>query len=247
MPSIVAENKSSVEDTGLISAIPDAPLNGEEESNNKDLHSNLRQILIASFAAIALVGGTALYITRPWNPNAYVIHATQDADRSAEGNVAPVSHLSSQDTSENKKQQENAQAAANALEAYKVDLASYSQRADELRERLNKQLMNNDAAMGEQGEREASSLRDEFAARTAEMQGMELYSEELTSKREKLTLLAGYLQGKLNVLADAWTTSVRLSGTLEWDGSVRSVLAGASSEYSYQEWHDLFTNAYGTL
>ena len=81
----------------LESAIPPVPEAGDDGAERQDARSHLRLVMVAALAALLVVGGTALYITRPWDPDAYRTHAVEDADTSQEGFPGTVTHLEGQD------------------------------------------------------------------------------------------------------------------------------------------------------
>ncbi len=80
------------------SAIPSEP-GPESATVRHDRMPRTRVLMVAAAAAIALAGGTALWITHPWDPNLYVTHSKTDADTSMAGYPGYISSLSGQDGS----------------------------------------------------------------------------------------------------------------------------------------------------
>ena len=83
------------------SAIPPTPEDGYHDDAAMERFPRWRVILLAAVASVLVVGGGALAIFRPWDPDAYVTHATEDADTSMEGFPGFVQSLSGQDKKAN--------------------------------------------------------------------------------------------------------------------------------------------------
>ena len=83
---------------GVESAIP--PEDGVELGGQRaDRMPRQRSVLLAVLLAVLVVGGAALLITHPWNPEATRISATTPADTSMQGFPGFLDSLSGQDTS----------------------------------------------------------------------------------------------------------------------------------------------------
>ncbi len=80
------------------SAIP-SEASPESATVRHDRMPRTRVLMVAAVAAIALAGGTALWITHPWDPSLYVTHAQTDADTSMAGYPGYISSLTGQDGS----------------------------------------------------------------------------------------------------------------------------------------------------
>ncbi len=80
----------------IVSAIPN--VEGPFSVTSANERMPRRRVFIFAFvAALAVVGGSTLAITQPWNPQAYSTKATEQADTSKAGYPGEVSKLSGQD------------------------------------------------------------------------------------------------------------------------------------------------------
>ena len=122
-------NDASDKPVTLVSAIPDTTLDGTEVLLTEEHESRGRLIALALVAAVALVGGATLYITRPWDPNAYAIHALEDADTSMEGFPGLRTHLS-QDASARNEERAHEQQADASLDAFRATMDECALEAD---------------------------------------------------------------------------------------------------------------------
>lgn len=89
-----ASEASDADDERAVAPMPEELRATHEQRINGNL------ALIAACVALVLVGGAALIITRPWDPNPYSISATVAADTSMEGYPGKKSHLNDQDRTE---------------------------------------------------------------------------------------------------------------------------------------------------
>lgn len=152
----------------IISAIPNAEEPFSATSANERMPRR-RVFIFAFVAALAVVGGTTLAITQPWNPQAYSTKATEEADTSKAGYPGEVSKLSGQDKGISVKS-----AADLDAETFQTLSDAYTQMAD-LRTKL--------------GDSE-SRLRSDIAAETVD--------GDIDSSAKSVDLASGYDEAKQN-------------------------------------------------
>ena len=225
----------------LVSAIPDTTIDGTEVLLTEEHESRGRLIALALAAAVALVGGATLYITRPWDPNAYAIHAFEDADTSMEGYPGLRTHLS-QDASARDEEQALEQQADASLDAFRTAMADHSLEADAIEADLESYIAG-EAYDASDVERRAHRLRETFAGELEGVEGIRVSAGPVEDKRQSLLVLAGYLTGELETLDRAAALVSQGNDRMLAVANAKDALAGGIDGYSFDEWRDLYLNA----
>lgn len=83
----------------LESAIPPTGADADTPSAAPDVMPRMRRLIFAAVVAVVVVGGAALWITHPWDPNANDTRATVPYDTSNAGFPGEVDSLNAQDKS----------------------------------------------------------------------------------------------------------------------------------------------------
>ena len=240
-PDAEGEEAREVE---LKSAIPPAPTEGEARVSTDERRKRERMLLVAALAALLLVGGTTLYIARPWDPYAYRTHATEDADTSMEGFPGEKNHLSSQDLREE--------------EEYKAEVSKNAALLDSVYERLGKlgndtKQAHNDlvtrldggSASGDSEEMSAVfQIQQELNDIKSELEDMDTKDAQQQERSKELTVLMDYLRGAVDVLANAWSALASNNASLSSVSSARGIMNGGVGTRGFDEWYELFSNAY---
>ncbi len=229
----------------LVSAIPPDPSeNPEGLQAIEERPQKLRHLLIAATAALLLVGGGALFITRPWDPDAYTIHATTDADTSMEGFPGTVTHLSSQDRVEDAVWQAYLGDVDDFLTSYHDRMGEMSREAEVLYQTLPGIAPNADMSVVRDRALVSSRLREELIETSTLAARLVLPDTELDKRRDKLLVLSTYLRGELDILQQAWDAASKETDARAAGVAASDALRRASDGRSLNEWRDLFTNAY---
>ncbi|MDO4797285.1 MAG: zinc ribbon domain-containing protein [Coriobacteriales bacterium] len=229
----------------LVSAIPPDP-----SETPDDLHTieerprRLRLLLLAACAALVLVGGATLFITRPWDPEAYTIHATTDADTSMEGFPGTVTHLSSQDRIEDEVWQGYLGDVNGFLDGFYQRMGEMSLEAEVLYDSLSSLSSKGDMASVAGRSMAVAKLRDELIQTSTLATRLVLPDTKLDERRDKLLVLSTYLRGELDILEGAWTAASSEGNVDAASIAARIALQRASAGRDFSEWHDLFSNAY---
>ena len=164
-----------------------------------------RLVLAAVFSA-ALVGGLALAITHPWDPDRNSIRATTEADTSMAGFPGTVEALSGQDS--------DAEAAPEVLSgddatyaslarAYEK-LGSYASRADENEALFDEVAYDGTAEDRERGRRKADILAIDVSNLIDELGMVDVSSGTYAQERDNLLTLGNWLRNRVDVLSEAW-------------------------------------------
>ncbi len=231
---------------GFKSAVPPAPRNGGEAVPSAERSRHTRLVLLAAIAALVLVGGTAIFIVRPWNPNAYATHALVDADTSMEGFPGEWPYLSSQDHVEEGEYQTQLDVAVQQVNGVHERLGELAAALDSSYQAL-KAYMERGYVMGDDSTRasELVAAQKELEGCATELGDISFPKEtEFMKQRDDLLVLVGYMRGATDVLIEAWSTAVRENGSPDVVFHVRSIVEGDHSDYGFQEWFELFSNAY---
>ena len=230
---------------GLASAVPPMPQEGDEDGELiKDAPRRMRMVVTAVLAALVVVGGTTLYITRPWDPQAYSTHATEDADTSMEGFPGEVAHLSAQDRSAEAEQKEYEKKASKVMDGFFVRMGEMSGDADTLYQDLTTYFNTRDADGVAEKAASASALLEELDTTTKEIEGYTLEDDDLKSQRESILMLSSYLRGVLDTLNNAWAAAAESGAANGAADDAYAAFQWGSNGKSYDEWRTLFVNAY---
>lgn len=231
--------------TGFMSAIPPAPKKGESIPSDERLR-HTRMVLLAAAFALVLVGGGVLYIFRPWDPNAYATHAMEDADTSQDGFPGQKPHLTSQDHIEELEYRAQIeQAKSDATEIFD-HLEEQSVMLDESYEALQRYLERGYLSQADDlRASEVSAVMRELKESRATLEAIDFVDEpELVSRSEKIRVLVDYLDGAASVLSRACSATGQYDNSSDAVFEVRSILKGDAVTRGYEEWRELFANAY---
>ncbi len=229
----------------LVSAIPPDPSETPDELHApEERPKRLRLLLLAACAALVLVGGATLFITRPWDPEAYTIHATADADTSMEGFPGTVTHLPSQDRIEDEVWQGYLGDVTTFLDSFHDRMGAIFREAEVLYDTLPGSTATKDMETVANRSMAASKLREELIQTSTLATRLVLPDTELDERRDQLLVLSTYLRGELDILDKTWQAA-SMEGDIDSAGfAARIALQRASAGRDYSEWHDLFSNAY---
>lgn len=233
--------------SSLVSAIPPVPERGEDSVAPEASSTRVRLLLVAVVAASVLIGGTALFITRPWDPDAYVTHAKEDADTSMEGYPGRVSHLSSQDLIEDTERTQYLAAAEPALDAYLEHLRQIADKAIEQHEALDAFLDTGVLEDAQQHVEQTAALAEELGQATEEVAGLKLDASGLEGKQQSELLLGSYLEGWVGLLHDAWEGASKGMDDRSAYFAARGVLSEGREGKTLEEWRGLFENEYARV
>ena len=202
--------------------------------------------VVALVSAVLFVGGTTLYITRPWDPNAYAIHSFVDADTSMEGYPGVLTHLSGQDSVEAAEQQAYVDGAAGSLDTFEQQMGERAGEADSILSQLEAYLAGSDVDLSSLAT-STHALKDAFASEVAAMEALDLDGTELASRKQSLAMLAGYLTSEISMIDAAATDASHEHDRSLAVAAARSALAGGAGDSSAQAWRDLYRNALANL
>ena len=226
----------------LSSAIPPTPQPGEEDER-EDAFSHTRLLVMAVVAALVVVGGTALFITRPWDPNAYSTHATEDADTSMEGFPGTVSHLSAQDELEAAARSAYLRDGEKAIDEFVPLMVEIGDSCTALEGSTETYVTTGKKPEGTNYFNEIVDLKKRLHEGFDPIAELDMSGSDYETKHERLVVTCSYLVGRVETLYMIWEGSSR--NTQEGDALVaaRSAAEKGYEGRSLEEWRSLYNNS----
>ncbi len=240
---------SEADDTRSIPRIESAiPAERDPQSKvvaNEGMPSR-RSLTLAVVASALLICGIALAITHPWNPDAFSIKATQEADTSMAGFPGTVEALSGQDS--------NGSPAVEVLtgddatyaqlsEAY-GKLGSYARRADESEELFGEVGFGTNLDERTRGKREAEALAIDVSNLIDGLGEVDVTSGTYVTELEHLTTLGNWLRNRVDGLLAAWRADLESENPAAEEQRLRSILAADVGEDGRNAYKALFDDNY---
>ena len=231
-------------DAELKSAIPPSPKEGEALVSVDERRKRERMLLVAALAALLLVGGTTLYIARPWDPNAYRTHATEDADTSMEGFPGEKTHLSSQDLREEEEYKAAVAANEEVLNSTYTRLGELGNQTEQARDDLVARLEKGSTPNDSESMSKVFEMQQELNDIKSQLDGLDIKDSQQQERNKKLLVLVDYLRGAVDVLANAWSALANNDAATSSASYARGIINGGVGKRGFDEWYELFSNAY---
>lgn len=185
------------------SAIPSESTSGYA----RERMPHTKAVVMTALAALAIVGGAALIIAHPWDPNAFVTHNTNPRDTSKAGFPGTVDKLKGQDAST-----EDATTTLSADEANYKDLSSdYEQLVDMYKElaaaddSLETLAAGSDAKKLSSTSESVKQLTYSISNLISDVQGVDVSSGTYSDTKEHLLTLGNWLRNWCDSLHDAYS------------------------------------------
>ncbi len=242
-----SEDVTDADGPTLESALPPSPEENSDEVSTNNAPAHLRLVVVAVIAALLLVGGTALLITRPWDPNAYMTHATEDADTSMEGFPGTVTHLEGQDIIEGKERQAYLEDADKKMGDFILLLGNLSSECAELERPVEKYLESEELEEGSGRLDRVREMGEQLSVATDEIEGLDLRGSEYKASQGQALVTAQYLKGRVDTLCGVWEALESAEEPSSAIVAVKSAVTNGKDGRSLEEWRMLSDNAYATL
>lgn len=225
--------------TRIESAIPPA----SDEQSAEAVHDRIphvRAFVFAAVLAVVVVGGTALAITHPWNPNASNISATTPADTHLEGFPGTVDALSGQDKRQTgaNSSQEGSSDEQPTLSDYYSQLKDLADKIDKNEETLLSDGLSKDADARSAGQSDLTQVSIEVSNLITKTDQL---AADYGDAAKNLSTLGNWLRNRCDALARAWAISVASADPSKDESKIRSA-ADESDSYkalfdkNYQDW-----------
>lgn len=227
----------------LQSAIPPTGPDTFTPSSANDAMPRVRQLIVAGLAAIAIVGGAALLITHPWDPDANNTSAKTPYDTSNAGNPEVVKTLESQDKSASADEEETVSADPifDSLSGCYEQLKDYADRLDASEASLATTGVSGSADERSSGLSDAKALSIEISNTISTIEqtsdGAGAYTETISN----LKTLGNWLRNRCDALTSAWSAS---SASEDPSSDAASITSGISANPTYKKLFDDNYEAY---
>lgn len=189
---------------GLESAIPPTGPDSYTATSAPDVLPRLKQFIVAAGAAILIVGGSALAITHPWDPNANDISAKLPFDTSQAGSPGKIDALDSQDKFGSANKDESQDPIYDSLMSDYESLVSCAERIDASEAALADKGVSGTDEERSQGSSEAWAVSIEvsntISALGSTSDGAGAYAETISN----LKTLGNWLRNRCDALTSAW-------------------------------------------
>ncbi len=245
--SFDSTNEDAADSPTLESALPPSPEENPDEVSTNNAPAHLRLVVVAVIAALLLVGGSALLITRPWDPNAYMTHATEDADTSMEGFPGTVTHLEGQDIIEGKEREAYLKDADKKMGDFIALLGDLSNECAELERPVEEYLESEELEEGSGRLDRVREMSEQLSVTTAEIESLDLRGSEYKALQGQALVTAQYLKGRVDTLCGVWEALESAEEPSSAIVAVKSAVTNGKDGRSLEEWRMLSDNAYATL
>lgn len=229
----------------LASALPPAPEPGEDAGVG-EAPIRRRLVILATVAALIVVGGTTLYITRPWDPDAYITHATEEADTSEEGSVHSVSHLTGQDLIEDAERAEYLKDAETKVKDSITLMGEVADFCTTCEGKVDKLLLDGELPQ-ETGLEQLGTYRESLSSMYEDVSALDLRGSSYEGVAKNLLVVAQYLQGRVDTLYGVCEILEGATDVATATVAVEAKLASGSEGRSLEDWRRLYENAYASL
>lgn len=198
------DDRKTAESPKLESAVP-----AENEIRDPYHHENpmrLRHVLVASFAALLVVGSGILIITHPWDPHAFDTKATTPADTSQEGFPGQVDALKGQDSNsgDTGEVESGDQATYKKFNTTYQKFSEFSKSLEGSTSDLEKFGFTGDAKAVNDGKSNASQIDIDISNAISEIQSTDVSSGKYYSQQQDLIKMGNYLRNEADILLNAW-------------------------------------------
>lgn len=197
------------------SAIPSEP-DPESSTVHHDRMPRTRVLVLAAVAALALAGGTALWITHPWDPNLYVTHSRTDADTSMAGFPGYISALTGQDGSTPTTDASRDGSDSGAASAYQLisddydKLGAYAGKLDQSVSELVSTGVSGTAAERGAGKSAADQTAIEISNLIDDIASLDDAGGTYADDIANMTTLGNWLRNRSDAICKAWGASVAM-------------------------------------
>lgn len=204
--------------------------------------------MFAAIAALILVGGITLYITHPWNPNANVTHATEDADTSQAGYPGAVSSLKGQDSSSSTSSADSSTSSS----MYDTVSSAYEQLGT-IRDKLVSNQSTFDSVCTSStladrvsGKNDADSIATSLSNLISSLQQLD-QSTSYTSDIQNMVTLGNYLRNYSDALCESWSLDVAADDPSSTITSIKAPLTKQQGSSGTNSYVTLFDNNYSSM
>ncbi len=226
----------------LESAIP-----AENEIKDPYHHENpmhLKSVLVASFAALLVLGSAILLITHPWDPHAFDTRATTPADLSQEYVPDQVDALKGQDSgnADSGEIESGDEAMYKKFNETYKKFGEYSKSLESSTSDLEKFGFTGDAKAVTEGKNSANQLDIDIPNLISEIQSTDVSSGKYYSQQQDLIKMGNYLRNEADILLTAWKKAEQSTNPATEKSSILQPVKTSGANYA-----NLFSEAYAAF
>ena len=244
------EARRESDETGFLTRIESAIPGDDPEDSPGALHDRMphtRVFVFAAILALVVVGGTALAITHPWDPQATQTKAKTPADVSMSGFPGEVDSLSGQDKKDGEQGgSSTTQTTLDLLQATHEKLGELAEDVDESEQSLRDLVAGSGSGDAEDGLEAARSISISVSNAIASLDQLTYSGDEYGEDIDNLQTLGSWLRNRCDALTSAWELAEGASDPSSVSDSVVSKLNG-SRDYDrlFSENYDAWAPAKG--
>lgn len=244
--NVVLETEDTHTMARIESAIPSAPGSGQESLRER--LPRARVLVVALVAAVVLVSGTVLYITHPWDPNAFSTRAETPADTSTAGFPGTVDRLQGQDQTGQADEGEVLtadEATFSRLSDYWGQLGELSAKVDENDQTFRRVYVDGTDAERQQGKAEADQLKLDISNLLSEIGEVDVTSGTYADAKDAVTTVGNYLRNRMDAISSGWDKAVSFDNPSEHAEEIASTVISSDGQQSKADaFKDLFEEGY---
>ena len=206
-----------------------------------------KTVLVCALASLVLIGGIALLLTHPWNPQAYSSRATEARDTSTAGFPGVVERLSGQDSSDEEPEEETLtgdEATYQQLSEDYKELASLSERIDAAEAGFEEAAFSGDQEAFDNAAAECEDLSYDDSNLIADIQSVDVTSGTYAEDVEHLVTLGNWLRNRVDALNSAWSNAKASSDPSANRDEIMAPLVGSQNANGESTYKGLFDQNY---
>lgn len=218
----------------------------EEEIEEQYEEPHTKAFLAAAIASLLFVGGFALVLAHPWNPDTYVQHTTEGVDTSKAGFPGTIDSLSGQDSKPGAEGEvlSPAQADFKAISGAYESFGKLSARLDKNQDLFTKVALDGTFEERSKGKSDAASLSIEVSNVIGDLQKIDGQGSVYKTDYENVLQLGSWLRNRADALLKGWTASVAVEDPHEVEAKIMAPVAGIGDGFSARTNKQLFDQHY---
>lgn len=229
------------------SAIPSEPDPSVEGPYGRERLPHTKVFLVAALASVLIVGGAALVIAHPWDPDLNDARASTPADTSQAGFPGTLSSLAGQDSSS--ALSETVASADETTYAALMDsydkLKDLSARADELESLLDEVGTTGSSEERSEGAKQARQLSLDASNLVTTIANIDVQTTgTYTDQRDHVATLASWLRNRVEALDRSWQLSAASDDPSSDASKILAPMRGNRASDGEQAYVNLFNKNY---
>lgn len=229
------------------SAIPSEPDPHVESVYGRERLPHTKVFALAAIASLLVVGGAALAIAHPWDPNLTDTRATTPADTSQAGFPGTVERLSGQDRDSSSATSVLSadEATFEALTSSYENLADLSARADELEQKLETTGLTGTSDERKAAEQDAYQLTLDVSNEATTISGIDTQTTgTYADQKANVSTLASWLRNRCDAIYKAWQVSAESSDPSSDKDKIMAPMVGNRESDGSESYVNLFKKNY---